>query len=506
MNTVNQQKIVFRDSFYEEINENGYKNISPDFQDIKIITATEVYIYVPFPDATSYSFIKWCKESLTLYYKLSENSLKMHQECLKILKNFKQHFVDKLYESFQIDPPKLAFNEHKFTSCEDGNNDIIHILMFMKHKIYGSTFTVENSKLTKERESIQYEIKSNRIVPIKKTRKRKGETDDGEQPKKKPNKRNFRTFRNTDMESCWLNSCMQLTLAALDHTDVVPPNGSDLWELLISYKSEDSEQILNPLNVRNLLIEKERERIAANNILPENRLFHFAGTHTKSLRQLKLLSESSRIGQQDSKDFFFCIQENKSHWMDVFEFFGFSTVESTRCTYCNMVQGDFIPISRSFLQINPPSDNMKLSDFIAAHLNMTTNVTDWRHQDGCGRKGNGIHTFRIQNIDKVQFITVIVNRLSFDLQGVLTINNKKIEVEPDVTIRGHDDKLVKFKPISVIHHIGHVIGNDTRGHYMADVLDVKSNRWLRTSDDEMPRLITRVTDNGYIFLLKRIDE
>ena len=430
----------------------------------------------------------------------------MHQDSLRILKNFKQHFVDKLYESFQIDPPKLAFNEHKFTSCEDGNNDIIHILMFMKHKIYGSTFTVENSKLTKERESIQYEIKSNRIVPIKKTRKRKGETDDGEQPKKKPNKRNFRTFRNTDMESCWLNSCMQLTLAALDHADVVSPNGSDLWKLLISYKSEDSEQILNPLNVRNLLIEKERERIAANNILPENRLFHFAGTHTKSLRQLKLLSESSRIGQQDSKDFFFCIQENKSHWMDLFEFFGFSTVESTRCTYCDMVQGDFIPISRSFLQINPPSDNMKMSDFIAAHLNMTTNVTDWRHQDGCGRKGNGIHTFRIQNIDKVQFITVIVNRLSYDLQGVLTINNKKIEVEPDVTIRGHDDRMVKFKPISVIHHIGHVIGNDTRGHYMADVLDVKSNRWFRTSDDEMPRPITRVTDNGYIFLLMRIDE
>ena len=40
---------------------------------------------------------------------------------------------------------------------------------------------------------------------------------------------------------------------------------------------------------------------------------------------------------------------------------------------------------------------------------------------------------------------------------------------------------------------------------MADVLDVKSNRWLRTSDDEMPRAITRVTDNGYIFLLKRSD-
>ena len=429
----------------------------------------------------------------------------MHQDSLKLLKYLKQEYVEKLYRSFDKEPPKLAFNEHKFTPCEDAKDDIIHILTIMKHKIYGSTLTLKTSKLSKERDGIHFEIRSNKIVPIKTSRKRKGQPDEIEQPKKS-SRRSFRTFRNAGMENCWLNSCMQLTITALDHTDEVPSNGSILWELLISYKLEDTEQILNPLNVRNILIEKERERISAYNILPENRLFHFAGTNTKSSRQLKLMSESSRIGQQDCKDFFICLQENKNNWMDVFNLFRFSTIESTRCTYCDSVQGDFIPISRSFLQVNPPSENMKMSDYIAAHLNETTNVTDWRHQDGCGKKGNGIHTFRIQNIDEVQFITVIVNRLSYDLQGVLTINNRKIEVEPEVTIRGHDDKLVKFKPISVIHHIGHVIGNDTRGHYMADVLDVKSNRWLRTSDDEMPRLITRVTDNGYIFLLKRIDE
>ena len=308
------------------------------------------------------------------------------------------------------------------------------------------------------------------------------------------------------MESCWLNSCMQLTLAALDHTNEVSPNGSVLWELLMSYKVEDTEQILNPLVVRDILIEKERERISANNILPENRLFHFAGTQTKSSRQLKLLSESSRIGQQDCKDFFICLQENKSNWLDVFELFRFSTVESTQCSQCDTLQGNLIPVSRSFLQVDSPTQNMKMSNYLATHLNQTTTVTDWRHEDGCGRRVNGNHSLRIQNVDKVQFITVIVNRTSYNLQGVLTINSKKIEVQPDVTIRGHDDKMVKFKPICVIHHIGHVTGKDTRGHYMADVLDVKSNGWFRTSDDEMPRPITRVTDKGYIFLLKRVDE
>ena len=470
-----------------------------------MITATEVYFLASLTDVPSYCFIKWCKESLTLYYKLNKNSLKIHQDALKLLKFLKQQYIDKLYESFQKESPKLAFNDHKFTPCENVNDDVIHLLTIMKHKIHGSCFTLADSKLSKERDNIHFEIKANKIVPIKKSRKRKVETDDDEQPRKTL-KRNFRTFRNQDMESCWLNSCMQLTLAALDHTNEVSPNGSVLWELLISYKTEDTEQILNPLNVRNILIEKERERISSENVLPQNRLFYFAGTNTKSSRQLKLLSETSRIGQQDCKDFFICLQENKNNWMDVFDLFSFSTLESTRCTQCNLVQGNSIPVGRSFLQVDSPTENMKISDYLATHLNRTTTVTDWRHEDGCGRKVDGIHTFRIQNIDRVQFLTIIVNRISYNLQGALTINSKRIEVESDVTIRGHDDKMVKFKPICVIHHIGHVTGKDTRGHYMADVLDVKSNGWFRTSDDEMPRPIKKVTDNGYIFLLKRVDE
>ena len=189
----------------------------------------------------------------------------MHQDSLKLLKYLKQEYVDKLYRSFDKEGPKLAFNEHKFTPCEDAKDDIIHILTIMKHKIYGSTLTLKTSKLSKERDGIHFEIRSNKIVPIKTSRKRKGQPDEIEQPKKS-SRRSFRTFRNAGMENCWLNSCMQLTMTALDHTDEVPSNGSILWELLISYKLEDTEQILNPLNVRNILIEKERERISAYNL------------------------------------------------------------------------------------------------------------------------------------------------------------------------------------------------------------------------------------------------
>ena len=56
-------------------------------------------------------------------------------------------------------------------------------------------------------------------------------------------------------------------------------------------------------------------------------------------------------------------------------------------------------------------------------------------------------------------------------------------------------------PIAIIHHSGQV----TWGHYQADVLDSKSNQWIRTSDDELPIKISEseITDQGYIYLFKK---
>ena len=72
------------------------------------------------------------------------------------------------------------------------------------------------------------------------------------------------------------------------------------------------------------------------------------------------------------------------------------------------------------------------------------------------------------------------------------------------TLPVNENSSVKFKPIAVIHHDGYVHGNDTRGHYMADILDHSSNQWLRTSDDAKPRSINSVSNQGYIFLYKKI--
>ena len=91
------------------------------------------------------------------------------------------------------------------------------------------------------------------------------------------------------------------------------------------------------------------------------------------------------------------------------------------------------------------------------------------------------------------------------MYGNLEIQKQRISLGNEVELQDTKGVLSLFKPIAVIHHRGEVIGNTTRGHYRADVLDSSSNQWFRTSDDEPPKNISQsgVTNQGYIFLYKK---
>ena len=51
-------------------------------------------------------------------------------------------------------------------------------------------------------------------------------------------------------------------------------------------------------------------------------------------------------------------------------------------------------------------------------------------------------------------------------------------------------------------HHGIVTGGDTRGHFTTDVC--KNFKWYRFSDDNEPQEISEPTDQGYIYLYKKI--
>ena len=293
-------------------------------------------------------------------------------------------------------------------------------------------------------------------------------------------------------------------LAALDYSSVnTQQNSSPLMKLLKQYQTEDIKTVLDPKALRNLLFETEIERIVGEQIVPNNRLFHYVGSSTTNFRQLNELTEGSRIGQQDCKDFFICIQQNNFYWPDVYELMEFHVLEISQCCACGFKSRANNPTSHSCLIFEPPTEDCSLKDVMNMNINNPKIRENWRDEDGCGDKSNCLKFTRLDPRTEIEFLTLIVSRLHNDETGNLAINDKKVTANVMVSVKTADDEVLTFKPVAVIHHIGHIIGNDTRGHYMADIMDARTNQWIRTSDDSDPQLLSEPTDQGYIFLLKR---
>ena len=63
--------------------------------------------------------------------------------------------------------------------------------------------------------------------------------------------------------------------------------------------------------------------------------------------------------------------------------------------------------------------------------------------------------------------------------------------------------------MAVIEYVGSLsLAGVSRGHYLCDVKDAKSNLWYRTNDERYPIQleVTDVSKNAYVVLYKRTDE
>ena len=95
----------------------------------------------------------------------------------------------------------------------------------------------------------------------------------------------------------------------------------------------------------------------------------------------------------------------------------------------------------------------------------------------------------------------MVGGMKMDVDKLLRV--KKVDENEEVNLI--DEISAKFLPISIIHHRGNVVGMSTEGHYLADVRNIETNSWYRTSDNDPPVDITHsgLTKMGYIFLYKK---
>ena len=128
-----------------------------------------------------------------------------------------------------------------------------------------------------------------------------------------------RSFKNPDASTCWLNSCLQLIMAAMDHFPDKLTFNSPLGLELIKLKNHATGIELNPTKVKDILVAQENARRIEN---------------PNAINILNLAN-----GQQCVRDMFVCLTENLDYWPDVFSFFCVQINEETQCgnSACNHI-------------------------------------------------------------------------------------------------------------------------------------------------------------------------
>ena len=310
-----------------------------------------------------------------------------------------------------------------------------------------------------------------------------------------------RTFTNQDLTSCWMNSCLQSILNVLDNVEDLQSTGTELWESLVNLKNQDKTTPIDPVDIKEIIYRIEKQRIIFFGINPELRLFHFNMTNATTYDELNTVQPG---GQQDCKDFFLCLAENKESWEDVYSLFNFSLRTYTVCTHCGGSSSSGVAYDHMILNLSAPMEPVPLNNHISSKIAWPTVVSGWRHEDGCNRVTEGQNFTKITDVTNMKFLIVVVERLTV-VDGMPQINKVKTPVSEKLVIHDIDNNSAEFQPISVIHHSGYVTNNrDTRGHYMADIFDVGSSQWYQTSDDEKPLPINEPAENGYIIIYRRL--
>ena len=227
-----------------------------------------------------------------------------------------------------------------------------------------------------------------------------------------------RRFRNIDMSSCWLNSCLQLVLTAFDHSSVpISLNselGNELQRLLIS----EIETSLDPTIVKDILVSTEETRVSLRiselEAEIENQIELEHQIHLINSLRLDLHS-----GQQCVKDFFLCLSENALSWPDVCLNFTFKITHWTECLACNHIHT--YETTELNIEIPVPPENSNLNEYVEEFFNVSDLVG--LRCDACQQFVQKEKKTLLTNGCETEFMIIILDRGIQTLDGYELIKN-----------------------------------------------------------------------------------
>ena len=235
----------------------------------------------------------------------------------------------------------------------------------------------------------------------------------------------MRRFKNPDMATCWLNSCLQLLLSALDqHTSSIQFD-SELGIELKRLQINESGGALDPTGIKDIIVACEDTRIAIR--LSELQLDIL---HPDELEMQSRLVQSFRLdlsrGQQCVRDFFVALNQNMINWLDVYNLFVYEMISSTTCTKCkNCSQSESLHF---YEEMDVPMDQTNAKIYIEQFFNGSTTVDS--KCERCKEQGQGERRATLKSCRKSKFIILIFSRAIESERGYQLNQNTVTSTDP----------------------------------------------------------------------------
>ena len=239
-----------------------------------------------------------------------------------------------------------------------------------------------------------------------------------------------RKFHNPDMSTCWLNSCLQLVLMGMDHSEDIIILNSELGLELLRLQAIKNDSSLDPSNVKDIIASTEDTRVASrlSRLLATNNDEEMIAHHSRIIEESRF---NLRSGQQCVRDFFICLHENLLNWPDVYSIFTFKTTHSSKCTQCGHENN--LETTQNYIEMQCPSDDSDLRAEVEDYLNGSSSRL-YKCEEVCKRLREKTISLKITNTAESQLLTVVLTRGIETLDGYKFLDNR-VDATKDIFLR-----------------------------------------------------------------------
>ena len=239
-----------------------------------------------------------------------------------------------------------------------------------------------------------------------------------------------RKFMNADFATCWLNSCLQLILTALDHFESPILFNSELGEELVRLRNSALHISLDPTTAKNIIVEADDTRIALR-ISEIEKEVPDEVQQQHQIEGIRRLRHDLLHGQQCIRDLFLCLQENIVSWPDVCSVFNFKVTYSTVCCGCgDRFESETVEM---YVEMDVPPQNSSLSESLEDYF-CTSNLNARLCNAGCKIICQFEKRAQISLVRETEFFIIILSRAIETLDGYQLDENQIISTN-DVYIR-----------------------------------------------------------------------